>query len=187
MNNSTIDLKCSESLKELLNKYKDNEYMSQRIYNHIVNYLPNTDTPPQNFPVSNINQLVDTVQQYPNPNVATDKYFNQNNYEERANKGLPIGQNPQQIYSMSGNYLESQQFKHNNMVPFNGGKVKGNTYNVNMSESILDNMIGNGSQVIKKVEQAPLFKPEDNVQWAYGAPNQSDFYQSRVKWCKGFY
>jgi hypothetical protein len=42
MNNSTIDLKCSESLKELLNKYKDNEYMSQRIYNHIVNYLPNT-------------------------------------------------------------------------------------------------------------------------------------------------
>ena len=145
-----------------------------------VNYLPNTDTPPQNFPVSNINQLVDTVQQYPNPNVATDKYFNQNNYEERSNKGLPVGQNPQQIYSMSGNYLESQQFKHNNMVPFNGGKVKGNTYNVNMSESILDNMIGNGSQVIKKIEQAPLFKPEDNVQWAYGAPNQSDFYQSRV-------
>ena len=145
-----------------------------------INYLPNTDTPPQNFPVSNMNQLVDTVQQYSNPNMATDKYFNQNNYEERANKGLPIGQNPQQIYSMSGNYLESQQFKHNNMVPFNGGKVKGNTYNVNMSESILDNMIGNGSQVIKKVEQAPLFKPEDNVQWAYGAPNQSDFYQSRV-------
>jgi hypothetical protein len=145
-----------------------------------VNYLPNTDTPPQNFPVSNMNQLVDTVQEYSNPNMATDKYFNQNNYEERSNKGLPIGQNPQQIYSMSGNYLESQQFKHNNMVPFNGGKVKGNTYNVNMSESILDNMIGNGSQVIKKVEQAPLFKPEDNVQWAYGAPNQSDFYQSRV-------
>lgn len=144
------------------------------------NYLPNTDIPPQNFPVSNINQLVDTVQQYSNPNVATDKYFNQNNYEERASKGLPVGQNPQQIYSMSGNYLDSQQFKHNNMVPFNGGKVKGNTYNVSMSESILDNMIGNGSQVIKKIEQAPLFKPEDNVQWAYGAPNQSDFYQSRV-------
>ena len=28
------------------------------------NYLPNTNIPPQNFPVSNINQLVDTVQQY---------------------------------------------------------------------------------------------------------------------------
>ena len=145
-----------------------------------INYLPNTNTPPQNFPVSNTNQLVDTVQEYPNPNVSTDKYFNQNVYEQRVNKGLPVEQNPQQIYSMNGNYLDTQQFKHNNMVPFNGGKVKGNTYNVSMSESILDNMIGNGSQVIKKIEQAPLFKPEDNVQWAYGAPNQSDFYQSRV-------
>ena len=29
-------------IKELIDKYKDNEYMSQRIYNHIVNYLPNT-------------------------------------------------------------------------------------------------------------------------------------------------
>ena len=26
------------------------------------NYLPNTNIPPQNFPVTNINQLVDTVQ-----------------------------------------------------------------------------------------------------------------------------
>ena len=42
------------------------------------NYLPNTNTPPQNFPVSNINQLVDTVQEYQNPNAATDKYFDQN-------------------------------------------------------------------------------------------------------------
>jgi len=41
-------------------------------------------------------------------------------------------------------------------------------------------MIGSGSQTIKKIEQAPLFKPEDNMQWAYGMPNQSDFYQSRV-------
>lgn len=42
MNNITIELKCSETIKELIDKYKDNEYMSQRIYNHIVNYLPNT-------------------------------------------------------------------------------------------------------------------------------------------------
>ena len=42
------------------------------------NYLPNTNTPQQNFPVLNINQSVDTIQNYPNPNSATDKYFNQN-------------------------------------------------------------------------------------------------------------
>jgi hypothetical protein len=144
------------------------------------NYLPNTNIPPQNFPVSNINQLVDTVQEYPNPNVATDKYFNQNLYEKQVRNNKPVGQNPQEVYSLTGNYLNSDQFKHNNMIPFNGGKVKGRTYDMNISESVLDNMIGSGSQVIKKIEQAPLFKPEANMQWAYGMPNQSDFYQSRV-------
>ena len=144
------------------------------------NYLPNTNIPPQNFPVSNINQLVDTVQQYPNPNAATDKYFNQNLYEQKVRNNVPVTKTIQDVYSMSGNYLNSEQFKHNNMVPFNGGKVKGRTYDVNINESVLDNMIGSGSQVIKKIEQAPLFKPEQNMQWAYGMPNQSDFYQSRV-------
>lgn len=144
------------------------------------NYLPNTNIPPQNFPVTNINQLVDTVQEYQNPNVATDKYFNQNVYEQKARSGERVGNNIQEIYSLTGNYLNSTQFKHNNMVPFNGGKVKGNTYHANTNESVLDNMMGSGSQTIKKIEQAPLFKPEENMQWAYGAPNNSDFYQSRV-------
>ena len=144
------------------------------------NYLPNTHIPPQNYPVSNINQLVDTVQKYPNPNTATDKYFNQNLYQQKVRNNESVGQNPQEIFSLTGNYLNSEQFKHNNMVPFYGGKVKGKTYDVNIAESVLDNMIGSGSQTIKKIEQAPLFKPEDNVQWAYGMPNQSDFYQSRV-------
>ena len=144
------------------------------------NYLPNVNIPPQNFPVSNINQLVDTVQQYPNPNAATDKYFNQNLYEQKVRNNVPVTKTIQDVYSMTGNYLNSEQFKHNNMVPFNGGKVKGRTYDVNINESVLDNMIGSGSQVIKKIEQAPLFKPEQNMQWAYGMPNQSDFYQSRV-------
>jgi hypothetical protein len=144
------------------------------------NYLPNTNIPPQNFPVSNINQLVDTVQEYPNPNAATDKYFNQNLYEKKVRNHVPVSNTIQDIYSLTGNYLNSDQFKHNNMIPFNGGKVKGRTYDMNITESVLDNMIGSGSQVIKKIEQAPLFKPEDNMQWAYGMPNQSDFYQSRV-------
>jgi hypothetical protein len=144
------------------------------------NYLPNTNIPPQNFPVSNINQLVDTVQEYPNPNAATDKYFNQNLYEQKVRNHVPVSNTIQDIYSLSGNYLNSDQFKHNNMIPFNGGKVKGRTYDMNITESVLDNMVGSGSQVIKKIEQAPLFKPEDNMQWAYGMPNQSDFYQSRV-------
>jgi hypothetical protein len=41
-------------------------------------------------------------------------------------------------------------------------------------------MNGSGSQLFRKVEQAPLFKPEENINWKHGAPNQSDFFQSRV-------
>lgn len=142
--------------------------------------LPNTDILPQNFPITNKTQLADTVQHYPNPNVATDKYFNQNLYQQKERGGVSVGQNPQNIFSLTGDYVSADKFNHTNMNPFNGGKIKGKTYDVNITESVLDNMIGSGSQIIKKMEQAPLFKPEDNMQWAYGTPNQSDFFQSRV-------
>ena len=144
------------------------------------NYLPNTNIPAQNYPITNNAELADTVQSYPNPNVATDKYFNQNAYEEKVRAGKNVGGNPQSIYSLSGDYMDTKEFNHNNMVPFNGGKTRGQIYNNDNAENILDNYIGSGSQVIKKVEQAPLFKPQDNVQWTHGTPNQSDFYQSRV-------
>lgn len=144
------------------------------------NYLPNTETPAQNYPVTNLNELSDTVQNYPNPNTATDKYFDQNLYENNVRKGVSVGRNPQEIYSLTGNYLDTEQFKHNNMVPFNGGKIKSYTYDTKFAEVILDNMVGNSSQTIKKIEQAPLFKPEANMNWAYGTPNNSDFFQSRV-------
>ena len=145
-----------------------------------VNTLPNTNIPAQNYPVPNYQDIGDTVQHYPNPNVATDKYFNQNLYEQMERSGAAVGDSPPEIYSLTGNFMQSQEFTHNNMTPFNGGKVRGNTYHAQIAESVLDNMIGTGTQTVKKVEQAPLFKPEENVQWAYGNPNQSDFFQSRM-------
>jgi len=143
------------------------------------NYLPNTNIPPQNYPIMNNKELIDNVEEYPNPNVATDKYFNQNMYEQKERAGVPVSNNIQDFYSLTGDYMSSQMFKHNNMVPFNGGKPKGQIYNNNNAETILDNYVGNGSQVIKKIEQAPLFKPQENIQWTYGMPDMSDFYQSR--------
>jgi hypothetical protein len=143
------------------------------------NYLPNTNVPPQNYPIMNNKELVDTVQEYPNPNAATDKYFNQNVYQQKQRAGDPVNSSIPQIYSLTGDYMNSKEFIHNNMQPFNGGKPKGQIYNNNNAETILDNYVGNGSQTIKKIEQAPLFKPQDNVQWTYGMPDMSDFYQSR--------
>ena len=34
--------KCFKTINDLFEKYQENEYMTHRIYNHIVNYLPNT-------------------------------------------------------------------------------------------------------------------------------------------------
>ena len=174
--------KKKESSENKENIFKKQKLQPENFSNmgRNTNYLPNTEIPPQNYPVTNLNELSDTVQNYPNPNTATDKYFDQNLYEQNVRKGISVGRNPQEIYSLTGNYLDSEQFKHNNMVPFNGGKVKSYTYDTKFAEVILDNMVGNSSQTIKKIEQAPLFKPEANMNWAYGAPNNSDFYQSRV-------
>ena len=144
------------------------------------NYLPNTNIFPQNYPVTNQNELVDNVNQYVNSNAATDKYFNQNNYEKMQNNGVNVKNTIQQVYSLSGDYVAKSDFQHNNMVPFYSGKIKGQVYDNNIATTILDNMVGSGSQNIQKIEQAPLFKPQENIQYAYGTPNNSDFYQSRV-------
>ena len=133
---------------------------------------------PKNYPVIDKDELLDNDYKYSNPNTATDKYFNQANYQKKTNSEN-VGNDIPEVYSLSGNYVASTDFKHNNMVPFYGAKMRGQTYNNNTSESVLDNMIGTGSQVMSKVEQAPLFKPENNIQWTNGAPNMTDFYQSR--------
>jgi len=41
-NKQLLNSKCSDILTELFSKYEHSDYMIQRIYNHIVNYLPNT-------------------------------------------------------------------------------------------------------------------------------------------------
>ena len=54
------------------------------------------------------------------------------------------------------------------MQPYFGSKVR----QANISkrhESILDNMIGTGSQELRKKARAPLFKPEKSLTWTHGA------------------
>jgi hypothetical protein len=167
--NNNNKLKLKENYTNMTNQQK-----------YLPNTLPNTNIPPQNYPILDNKELISTDQKYPKPNTATEKYLNQNVYQEKQRAGIDVDSNIQQIYSLSGNYMNSQEFRHNNMVPFNGGKIRGQIYNNNNAETILDTYSGAGAQFVKKIEQAPLFKPQENVQWAYGAPNMSDFYQSRV-------
>lgn len=143
--------------------------------------LPNTDLPTRNYPNEQMytaNESVKSTElsstnQFDNQGgVYTDKYFNQS-----ASKP---SDDQVSYYSLTGESVNGDYFQHNNMVPFFGSKLKSNHTNRNSAESVLDNYIGTGSQVFTKKEQSPMFSPDENIQWAHGAPNQSDFIQSRV-------
>ncbi len=149
------------------------------------NALPNTDIPnrnyPDEYPVRNEEldrtSALSTVNQFENGgSVYTDKYFNANMVSSREQ-----GSNEQtEYYSLTGEKVGGSYFSHNNMVPFFGAKMRTQGAGPNSNEGILDNYVGNGSQITSKREQAPLFSPNENQNWATGAPNMNDFYQSRV-------
>lgn len=145
--------------------------------------LPNVDTPNTNYPSeypivsSDMQQTsqLSTANRYDNSEgTYTDKFFNPN-----TNLNTPASGQPQ-YYSLTGDRVDSTYFEHNNMVPFFGSRLRSQIANTNSNESILDSYSGSGSQIITKKEMAPLFSPHSNLQWANGAPNASDFMQSRV-------
>ena len=123
----------------------------------------------------------------PEPSGVDKAIVNNNNMNKNS---YNTSQQATQIYNDQAEFKKKVRFNvpeppkndftHNNMVPFFGAKIRGRGADLNQAESMLDNMAGAGSQVLKKQEQAPLFRPEDNMQWANGTPNNSDFYQSRM-------
>ncbi len=97
MSEKSIEQKCSETIKDIIDKYKDNEYMTQRVYNHIVNYLPNTlDNEYKNHEkrVNRNNYLTNEQQIFIQVFLSKNKYFYlQNNnffYEYDGEKYLIV-------------------------------------------------------------------------------------------------
>jgi len=140
------------------------------------NPLPgiNPPNPIKNFPTSEEITRENNVSAYIKPNQHTDKYSNP------TQNGASRNDLPGPNYSLTGKEIDKSNFKHNNMAPFFGAKIRGATADSTVHESILDNMQGTGSQFFSKKEQAPLFNPQEGYQFANGAPNVSDFIQSRV-------
>ena len=147
--------------------------------------LPGVSPPkiPVNYPLTAPVKL-DNVHRYPNANQATDKYFDQTVYERVVENNPPGSAGPgaksRVNLSLTGQPIDPSDFKHANMVPYFGGKIRGATVNADAAEGMLDNMQGAGSQFIKKEEIAPLFKPQKGYQFPHGAPNRSDFMMSRM-------
>ena len=145
------------------------------------NELPNTNVKDKNYPYNieenqdELTSKLSVVNKYQPKTAYTDKYFNNS---QMSNQTMTI--EGEEYYSLTGEKVTKDHFKHNNMVPYFGGSIRGNTKEMNSYEQILDNHVGSGSQFISKQEQAPLFKPGENYQYAHGTPNNNEFFRSRV-------
>ena len=83
------------------------------------------------------------------------------------------------ISNLSGQEIQSSDFKHNNMQPFFGGSVKQNmTASVNTSK--LDMFTGSGSTDIQKQEIAPMFNTAVPFGQPFGNEPNADFIRSRI-------
>jgi len=84
------------------------------------------------------------------------------------------------ISALTGLPMSTEEFSHNNMVPFFRGSVKQNMTD-DANRAMLDNMVGTGFNQIEKREQAPLFdphrEPTGNIT---GMENITDFFHDRV-------
>lgn len=190
-----IPLAILGGLYIVANKDKDNQIQNKEIESFVTQNnrvipksnqktLENKNTPDLNYPnqksIGYKKEIMSKPTAYPLANQTTDKFYNEetlnNNYKNL--QSMSKLNNNDMIQTMTGEKISKKDFKHNNMVPFFGSKIKQNN-NIN-NESRLDNMIGNGSQYFSKREQAPLFKPQENMDWAHGMPNTNDFVQSRI-------
>lgn len=169
--------------------------------------LPNTNIPNKNYPaeVPIRDPALDITTKLAVDNkyvggTYTDKFYNLNDPKHfltkmnwKSKTGMKdgpteysggsekyIGDSTNKYKSITGNMVGSDYFTHNNMLPYFGSKTRSRKMEANQNEQLMDNYTGNGSQYIEKKEQAPLFAPNENYQWAYGVPNQNDFMQSRV-------
>ena len=131
-----------------------------------------------NYPVTLNNTFSNGINNYKNPNQYTDKYFIPTAISDISTNNTNIN-TVDRFQSMSGQVIDKSNFVHNNTVPFYGSKIKGPDIN-RIGDSVLDTMQGQGSQYYSKKEQAPLFNPNNQMQYANGTPNQSDFIKSRI-------
>ena len=108
--------------------------------------------------------------------------FSNNNFQTREStyNSNAYNNTNNNVNLLSGQQTTAQQFKHNNMQPYFGAKIRGPSVDINNTESIMDSKQGAGSQNFSKAEIAPLFRPDENSHHPNGTPNNSDFFQSRM-------
>ena len=110
--------------------------------NSMLNNVPDNNYPKDTTNTSSYDNLY-------SGNAVTDKYYNatvdkrvlshNDQFNNPYNKNVNTGVNSQSaLYSLTGDAINTNDFGHNNMVPFFGAKVRGRTADADTHESILD-------------------------------------------------
>lgn len=160
-----------------------NQKKDDNVNESFTNKLPNTDVPDMNYAEEQVEGLEENertaalsrLNKFDSQGVYTDKYFH-----SKQNQTPSDGSEQPNFRSLTGEKVGSDYFQHNNMVPYFGSNLRTVKALANTNEGILDSYTGSGSQINIKKEQSPLFKPDENVHWAHGTPNQNNFMQSRI-------
>lgn len=123
-------------------------------------------------------QLISGIQPAPSPidsNIPMTEYRSDNMESDPNYIGGDFVISP-----LSGQRIPSTEFKHNNMQPFFGGRIKQNMA-PQANVSVLDAYNGNGSTQMKKREVENMFEtsraPYGNP---FGMEDNTEFFQSRV-------
>ena len=150
-------------------------------YENIHSSLPNTKPIVKNFPKKNYDDLLNqtNVQTYSGYKNANEELYKPTGYKNAVNQA-EIQKESLQFESLTGNSVNPSSLEHNNMVPFFGSKVTQST-DIKGYEGLLDIYTGSGNNSVKKEGIAPMFKPEAGLTHIYGAPNNTDYIQNRMK------
>jgi hypothetical protein len=183
------------ALNDFLNGQQNGQQNGQEGFNTYMNMEQKrpVNTKTINYPKEIKKNVKNDLNYYSNPAKIMDRYFDKDKLDHTVNENkLSMGSHDLSKayknidegsvanYSLTGEQIDTNDFEHANMVPFFSGNVRGAAGDDRISETLLDSLQGAGSQQVSKSEIATMFKPEDNVQWAHGTPNMSNFMQDRV-------
>lgn len=92
----------------------------------------------------------------------------------------PISENNETISSLTGEKINIEKFKHNNMQPFLKGNVTQNTDLEKFTQK-LDNDTGNDKYYQSKKEVHNFFKPTTGYDNINGMKSNTDYYKERIE------
>ena len=97
---------------------------------------------------------------------------------ESGGRGGRQPRTDEKVMSISGELVNKKEFRHNNMQPFFGGRVKQNVENFANSHR-LEEQTGNTQNYRRKQETKVFFEPQANLTNPYGSSNLSGYMNDR--------